>query len=225
MLMVLRLNLPASLRRTFATTNAIENMNGSLQARGDVEVDHLIPLELGGDNGLANLWVQPASPRPGFHEKDRLAHYRHKQVCAHAMTLEEAQRMIATDWLSVWRQIGHSAGDDGADSDNELPRRSKRTQPTRPAGRWNWVNGRTRARPHRRRVLPRRDPRRHRRGVGRASSARVLPERARRRRRCPLRPRIRSSPMRAAPEQPRRSMVWSATTGMRAAAHRESDVM
>jgi putative transposase len=30
-LTVLRLNLPASLRRTFATTNAIENMNGSLR--------------------------------------------------------------------------------------------------------------------------------------------------------------------------------------------------
>jgi transposase-like protein len=27
----MRLNLPASLRRTFATTNAIENMNGSLR--------------------------------------------------------------------------------------------------------------------------------------------------------------------------------------------------
>jgi len=27
----MRLNLPSSLRRTFATTNAIENMNGSLR--------------------------------------------------------------------------------------------------------------------------------------------------------------------------------------------------
>ena len=30
-LTVMRLNLPSSLRRTFATTNAIENMNGSLR--------------------------------------------------------------------------------------------------------------------------------------------------------------------------------------------------
>jgi transposase-like protein len=30
-LTVMRLNLPPSLRRTFATTNAIENMNGSLR--------------------------------------------------------------------------------------------------------------------------------------------------------------------------------------------------
>ena len=30
-LTVMRLNLPATLRRTFATTNAIENMNGSLR--------------------------------------------------------------------------------------------------------------------------------------------------------------------------------------------------
>lgn len=31
MLTVLRLDLPPTLRRTFATTNAIENMNGSLR--------------------------------------------------------------------------------------------------------------------------------------------------------------------------------------------------
>jgi hypothetical protein len=32
------------------------------QPRGAFEVDHLIPLELGGDNTIENLWAQPASP-------------------------------------------------------------------------------------------------------------------------------------------------------------------
>src|SRR6266568_858009 len=35
------------------------------------EVDHLIPLELGGADTKANLWPQPYEPRPGAHEKDK----------------------------------------------------------------------------------------------------------------------------------------------------------
>jgi hypothetical protein len=39
------------------------------EARGAYEVDHLIPLELGGDNTFANLWPESAEPTPGFHQK------------------------------------------------------------------------------------------------------------------------------------------------------------
>ena len=81
-------------------------------ARGAFEVDHLVPLELGGANGIENLWPQPAEPRPGYHEKDRVEDYLHKEVCSHAMSLDEAQRTIATDWLTVWRRI-RATGDDG----------------------------------------------------------------------------------------------------------------
>lgn len=34
------------------------------QPRGAFEVDHLIPLELGGDNTIGNLWSEAAEPRP-----------------------------------------------------------------------------------------------------------------------------------------------------------------
>jgi len=34
------------------------------------EVDHLISLELGGSNAIANLWPEAALPKPGFHQKD-----------------------------------------------------------------------------------------------------------------------------------------------------------
>src|SRR6267143_3598278 len=34
------------------------------------EVDHLIPLELGGSNELSNLWPQPYVPIPAAYEKD-----------------------------------------------------------------------------------------------------------------------------------------------------------
>jgi hypothetical protein len=85
------------------------------QTAGAFEVDHFIPLELGGDNTIENLWAEPASPKPGFHEKDHVEDYLHKQVCSGAMTLEEAQKAITTDWLSVWKKM-NAGGDDGEET-------------------------------------------------------------------------------------------------------------
>jgi hypothetical protein len=68
------------------------------QAPGAYEVDHLVPLELGGSNDIANLWPEAA---PGFHAKDKVENYLHAQVCRRRMSLEEAQRTIAKDWTSV----------------------------------------------------------------------------------------------------------------------------
>ena len=73
------------------------------QPGGAYEVDHFIPLELGGSNDIANLWPEPASPKPGFHQKDCVEDYLHAQVCkSRTMSLADAQRAIATDWLSVF---------------------------------------------------------------------------------------------------------------------------
>jgi hypothetical protein len=33
------------------------------------EVDHLIPLELGGSNDMKNLWPEPDNPRPGWEKR------------------------------------------------------------------------------------------------------------------------------------------------------------
>ena len=72
---------------------------------GAYEVDHFIPLELGGSNDIANLWPEPANPKPGFHEKDHVETALHNEVCtAHTMTLEQAQRTIATDWLTYYNE-------------------------------------------------------------------------------------------------------------------------
>ena len=68
---------------------------------GEYEVDHLISLELGGSNDIANLWPEPANPTPGFHEKDRVENYLHSQVCKNLMTLQQAQEIIANNWKSV----------------------------------------------------------------------------------------------------------------------------
>lgn len=71
-------------------------------APGQYEVDHFISLELGGTNDQSNLWPEPATPVPGFHEKDTVENYLHSQVCSGAMTLAEAQKEISTDWLAVY---------------------------------------------------------------------------------------------------------------------------
>lgn len=72
---------------------------------GQYEVDHLISLELGGSNDIANLWPEAANPTPGFHQKDKVENYLHDQVCSGKMSLTEAQRRIASNWLEVYSQM------------------------------------------------------------------------------------------------------------------------
>jgi hypothetical protein len=72
---------------------------------GQYEVDHLISLELGGSNDIANLWPEPAEPRPGFHEKDKVENYLHDQVCKGSLSLQDAQYKIANDWFTVYQSL------------------------------------------------------------------------------------------------------------------------
>lgn len=74
--------------------------------QGIMEIDHLIPLELGGADAVDNLWPQPAMPKPGFHEKDKLENYLHKQVCSGKMSLVDAQAKIRTDWYAAYQEAG-----------------------------------------------------------------------------------------------------------------------
>ena len=66
------------------------------------EVDHFIPLELGGSNSIRNLWPEPASPKPGYHEKDLVENYLHRIVCNGTINLSTAQDMIKKDWVAVY---------------------------------------------------------------------------------------------------------------------------
>lgn len=72
---------------------------------GQYEVDHLVSLELGGSNDISNLWPEAASPTPGFHQKDKVENYLHDQVCSGAVSLQQAQNEIATNWLTIYNQM------------------------------------------------------------------------------------------------------------------------
>lgn len=71
-------------------------------SRVTYEMDHLIPLELGGSNRQRNLFPQAARPAPGFHEKDVLENTLHAAVCDGRMRLRTAQHLIATNWLRTY---------------------------------------------------------------------------------------------------------------------------
>jgi len=68
------------------------------------ELDHLISLELGGAPAdVANLWPQPWTGDTNAHQKDAVETHLKGEVCSGAVSLADAQRMIATDWLTVFR--------------------------------------------------------------------------------------------------------------------------
>ncbi|HWK16904.1 MAG TPA: hypothetical protein VNR66_05570 [Solirubrobacteraceae bacterium] len=83
-------NVPEALKRTVYADYGTEP-----SVPGSYEVDHLVPLELGGSNEIANLWPEIA---PGYHEKDQVENELHDAVCAGHIGLASVQRAIARDW-------------------------------------------------------------------------------------------------------------------------------
>ncbi len=69
---------------------------------GAYEIDHLIPLEIGGSNDIRNLWPQPEQGDAGSLVKDKLENKLHALVCAGQLDLAVAQREIAGDWYSAY---------------------------------------------------------------------------------------------------------------------------
>jgi hypothetical protein len=72
----------------------------------DYEEDHLISLEIGGDgSNPKNLWPEPHTGKYNSFVKDKIENWLHKQVCSGAMTPEEAQHGIATDWRQYLPEV------------------------------------------------------------------------------------------------------------------------
>lgn len=77
----------------------------SSHSPGQYEIDHFIPLELGGSNDIKNLFPEAAKPVPGFHEKDKVENYLHDQVCNGNISLQLAQDLIRDNWLKVYNAL------------------------------------------------------------------------------------------------------------------------
>lgn len=70
-----------------------------------IEIDHIVSLELGGSNSIANLFPEPGSGHADYHVKDRLENRLHEMVCAGSISLRTAQRGIARDWEALYRRV------------------------------------------------------------------------------------------------------------------------
>ena len=76
----------------------------------EFEYDHDVPLELGGAvNDPRNLWPEPDyAAKAGFYlnPKDHLESALKHRVCRGEMSLAQAQRAIASNWVTAYRRYG-----------------------------------------------------------------------------------------------------------------------
>ncbi|NAZ83442.1 hypothetical protein GTR02_16610 [Kineococcus sp. R8] len=70
--------------------------------RSAYSVDHLVPVSLGGDNRVANLWPQPRDGQFALAAKDTLEGHLRGLVCQGTVPLEEARTAIAQDWRAAY---------------------------------------------------------------------------------------------------------------------------
>ena len=104
------------------------------------EVDHLIPLELGGSNSIKNLWPESYYTRPwNARVKDRLENKLHELVCSGQLDLQTAQRAIASNWIEAYKKyVGPEPKARGRPSEDERAETTPARAP--PAAGQVWVN-------------------------------------------------------------------------------------
>jgi hypothetical protein len=87
---------PPSSQTSWAKYHVVEPAYGQHNVSG--ELDHLVPLELGGSNDMTNFWVEAGKiPNP----KDAVENRLHAMVCAGTISLHTAQLDIAHDWITA----------------------------------------------------------------------------------------------------------------------------
>jgi hypothetical protein len=73
-----------------------------------MEIDHIVPLELGGSNAIANLFPEPGTGAASYHAKDALENRAKAEVCDGQLTLGAARHGFATNWEALYRRLfGH----------------------------------------------------------------------------------------------------------------------
>jgi hypothetical protein len=87
---------PPSSQTSRAKWYVVEPAYGQRNVSG--ELDHLVPLELGGSNDMTNFWVEAGkTPNP----KDTVENRLHREVCAGTISLHIAQLDIAHNWMTA----------------------------------------------------------------------------------------------------------------------------
>ncbi|MDD4933184.1 MAG: HNH endonuclease domain-containing protein [Methylacidiphilaceae bacterium] len=119
---------------------ALRRYGVPLADRRDYEIDHLIPLSLGGSNSIRNLWPQSRRTQPwNAGKKDFLEDRLHKLVCSGKVDLAEAQKAISTNWIEAYQKYIGQGG--------KRPEESRKAAGPSPAqaapGSAVWVNTRS----------------------------------------------------------------------------------
>lgn len=108
-------------------SNAYASYGITSHAPGEYEVDHLISLELGGSNSIRNLWPESYLTQPlNAHVKDKLENHLHHLVCTGALSLTQAQKDIAENWVAAYEKyIGKLDERSSSDNDEKNPVRAE----------------------------------------------------------------------------------------------------
>jgi hypothetical protein len=98
----------STIRPPSSYTTALKNQQKpeygeSAISNADLEEDHLVPLELGGNpHDPTNLWPEPrqtiAQPGQGAETKDNEESSLKQAVCSGQMTLDAARQKMLADW-------------------------------------------------------------------------------------------------------------------------------
>jgi hypothetical protein len=120
---------------SYATEDYVAQEYG-LSSRYGYEIDHLIPLELGGSNSVQNLWPEPYNSPYGATQKDGLEDYLHQQVCEHGLPLATAQHQIAVNWYAAWVAAARPLPQDFGYGTAPAPTATPSSQAPAPAAAW-----------------------------------------------------------------------------------------
>jgi len=96
------------------TTYRVHGFDESDPDVGHFELDHLIPLEIGGSPAdPANLWLEPYEPPEGAaavgtgsQTKDKVENAARVAVCAGRVSLASAQQQMVADWYTFGERLG-----------------------------------------------------------------------------------------------------------------------
>ena len=95
---------PATTYTNGVKTKLIRDQGLPSGSAADYELDHRIPLALGGHpRNLKNLMLQPWEGDDGAKKKDRLERRLQQLVCAGQLLLVDARRAIYVNWQAAYR--------------------------------------------------------------------------------------------------------------------------